>query len=85
MKTLIDYFIPHVNEGICMAFSGGVDSSVLLAAACRAAGAAGSDKPVLAVTFATRLHPQGDTAEAEALARSLGALHRIIEIDEFSY
>ena len=67
-----------------MAFSGGVDSSVLLAAACRAAGAAGSDKPVLAVTFATRLHPQGDTAEAEALARSLGALHRIIEIDEFS-
>ena len=84
MKTLIDYFIPHVNEGICMAFSGGVDSSVLLAAACRAAGAAGSDKPVLAVTFATRLHPQGDTAEAEALARSLGALHRIIEIDEFS-
>ena len=55
MKALIDYFIPHVNEGICMAFSGGVDSSVLLAAACRAAKAAGSDKPVLAVTFATRL------------------------------
>lgn len=84
MKTLIDYFIPHVDEGICMAFSGGVDSSVLLAAACRAARAAGSGKPILAVTFATRLHPQGDTAEAEALARSLGAMHRIIEIDEFS-
>lgn len=84
MKTLIDYFIPHVDEGICMAFSGGVDSSALLAAACRAARAADSGKPILAVTFATRLHPQGDTAEAEALARSLGALHRIIEIDEFS-
>ena len=67
-----------------MAFSGGVDSSVLLAAACRAVKAAGSAKPVLAVTFATRLHPHGDTAEAEALARSLGAVHQIIEIDEFS-
>lgn len=49
-----------------------------------AARAAGSGKPILAVTFATRLHPQGDTAEAEALARSLDAMHRIIEIDEFS-
>lgn len=84
MKSLIDYFIPHADEGICMAFSGGVDSSVLLAAACRAVKAAGSSKPVLAVTFATRLHPHGDTAEAEALARSLGAVHQIIEIDEFS-
>ena len=33
MKSLIDYFIPHADEGICMAFSGGVDSSVLLAPA----------------------------------------------------
>ena len=24
MKALIDYFIPHVDEGICMAFSGRV-------------------------------------------------------------
>ena len=43
MKALIDYFIPHVDEGICIAFSGGVDSSVLLAAACRAAKAAGME------------------------------------------
>ena len=67
-----------------MAFSGGVDSSVLLAAACRAVKASNSSKPVLAVTFATRLHPHGDTAEAEALARTLGATHQTIEIDEFS-
>lgn len=84
MKSLIDHFIPHTDEGICMAFSGGVDSSVLLAAACRAVKASKSGKPVLAVTFATRLHPHGDTAEAEALARSLGAAHQTIEIDEFS-
>lgn len=84
MKRLVDYFIPHVHEGICMAFSGGVDSSVLLAAACKAVKETGSDKAVLAVTFATRLHPHGDTAEAAELARSLGAIHKIIEIDEFS-
>ena len=46
MKALIDYFIPHVNEGICMAFSGGVDSSVLLAAACRAAKVPGFTRRV---------------------------------------
>ena len=84
MKRLVDYFIPHVQEGICMAFSGGVDSSVLLAAACKAVKEAGSDRPVLAVTFATRLHPHGDTQEASELARTLGAIHKIIEIDEFS-
>ena len=84
MKRLVDYFIPHVHEGICMAFSGGVDSSVLLAAACKAVKEAGIDKPVLAVTFATRLHPHGDTAEAAEFAKMSGAVHKIIEIDEFS-
>ena len=84
MKRLIDYLMPHTNEGICIAFSGGVDSSVLLAAACQAVKNTGSDKPVLAVTFSTRLHHHGDTVEAEALARSLGAKHQIIEVDEFS-
>ena len=84
MKRLVDYFIPHVHEGICMAFSGGVDSSVLLAAACKAVKEAGIDKPVLAVTFATRLHPHGDTAEAAEFAKMSGAVHKIIDIDEFS-
>ena len=84
MQRLIDYFIPHVHEGICMAFSGGVDSSVLLAAACKAVIESGINKPVLAVTFATRLHPHGDTKDAAELAKNLGAIHKTIEIDEFS-
>lgn len=84
MKRLVNYFLPHVHEGICIAFSGGVDSSVLLAAACNAVKKSGLSKPVLAVTFSTRLHPHGDTEEAVSLARSLGARHQIIEIDEFS-
>ena len=84
MKRLVNYFVSHVEKGICMAFSGGVDSSVLLAAACKAVKETGSDKAVLAVTFATRLHPHGDTQEAAELAKKLGAIHKIIEIDEFS-
>ena len=57
---------------------------MLLAAACKAVKDSGIDRPVLAVTFATRLHPHGDTAEAAELAHMLGAAHKIIEIDEFS-
>ena len=67
-----------------MAFSGGVDSSLLLAAACWAVKETRATKPVLAVTFETRLHPHGDTAEAKALALTLGAKHQIIKVDEFS-
>lgn len=84
MQRLIDYFLPHVHEGICLAFSGGVDSTTLLAAACKAAELADCDKPVLAVTFATRLHPHGDTDEAKELAAFLGAKHTVIAVDEFA-
>ncbi len=84
MEQLIQLFEPHVNEGICLAFSGGVDSSLLLSAACQAVSRINPDKPVLAVTFETRLHPPGDTDEARSLAQSLGARHKVIQIDEFS-
>ena len=42
---------------ICIAFSGGVDSSLLLYLAVRAAAKHGSK--VYAVTFQTKLHPPG--------------------------
>lgn len=84
MEHLIQLFEPHVNDGICLAFSGGVDSSLVLAAACQAVSRVNPARPVLAVTFETRLHPQGDTEEARALAQSLGARHLTIPVDEFS-
>ena len=65
---------------ICVAFSGGVDSSVLLAAAVKAAAKEG--RHVYAVTFHTKLHGMGDLEEAKKVAAELGAIHRIIEVDE---
>jgi uncharacterized protein len=72
----------HLEEGICVAFSGGVDSSLLLKIACELGRQA--NRSVLAVTFETKLHPHGDLDEAREIASSLGAIHKVIEINEFA-
>lgn len=72
----------HLDEGVCVAFSGGVDSSLLLKIACEAGKDSG--KQVLAVTFETRLHPHGEMEEAAEMASSFGAIHKIIQINEFA-
>jgi uncharacterized protein len=72
----------HVQEGICVAFSGGVDSSLLLKIACDVGKL--TNHPVLAVTFETKLHPHGDLDEAKNIASSLGAVHKVIDINEFA-
>lgn len=71
-----------VEQGLCVAFSGGVDSALLLAAACQAATA--GRFPVWAVYFDTALHPAGDCEEAGRLARELGAQFEAIKIDELA-
>jgi uncharacterized protein len=76
------YMEEHISEGICLAFSGGVDSSLLLKIACDLG--AKYQKPILAITFETKLHPHGDLALAKAMAESYGALHKCLAVDEFS-
>ena len=70
---------------VMVAFSGGVDSSLLLAAACRAEAvtckAAGKRK-VYAATVHTSLHPVQDADVAARVASELGASHLVMEIDE---
>lgn len=85
-EQLISYFDSYVKDGICIAFSGGVDSSLLLKAACLAVARnpLAEKKPVLAVTFETRLHPHEDTEDAAKQAQHFGALHQVVKIDEFS-
>ena len=65
---------------MCIAFSGGADSSLLLklAVKCAAPGVR-----VHAVTFETVLHPSCDLDIAKQVAKETGAIHKIIFLDEF--
>lgn len=70
------------REDVMIAFSGGVDSSLLLRAACEEARIHGTK--VYAVTIHTALHPMGEAQEARKEAQAMGAVHRIIQVDELA-
>lgn len=72
----------YLKDDVCIAFSGGVDSSLLLSAACEAAGYTG--KKVYAVTMDTVLHPSADMEIAKSVLEKTKAEHSIIQIDELS-
>jgi uncharacterized protein len=63
---------------VVVAFSGGVDSAVVMAVAARALG----DR-VLAVTASSPSVALGEVEAATALARRLGVAHQVIETQEF--
>lgn len=66
-------------DSACVAFSGGVDSSVVLAAAARALG----ERRVLAFTAASETYLPSELALARELTRSLGVAHVVVETSEF--
>ena len=69
-------------EGVadaCVAFSGGADSSLVLAAAVRALGA----KHVVAVTATSPTYLDEELAASRALAASLGVEHVVVATREF--
>ena len=65
-------------EKLAVAFSGGVDSSVVVAAAVRTLGV----DNVLAVTAVSETFPKRELTEAQDLARSLAVRHETIETRE---
>ena len=67
-------------ESAVVAFSGGVDSSLLLSSAVAVMGR----KMVLAATFKSVLNPFGEIEDAAKLAADLKAAHRVIAIDPCS-
>ena len=65
-------------ESVAVAFSGGADSTLLLALCVRALGT----ERVLAVTADSPTLPRRELAEAAALAAELGARHMMVTTDE---
>lgn len=72
----------YAREDVCVAFSGGVDSSLLLKLAVEAGEREGTK--VYGVTFDTVLHPKADLETAKTIAAKTGAEHRVIFLDELS-
>lgn len=80
-KKLLEKIEDYAKEDVILAFSGGVDSGLILAIATKAAERTGHT--VYAVTIKTTLHPMGEAKEAERMAKEMGAVHKLLEVDEF--
>jgi len=65
---------------VLVAFSGGVDSSLLLAAAVRGLGA----EKVAAATACSVLYPEDELKQAQRIARNLGVHHIVFDSDELA-
>jgi uncharacterized protein len=70
----------YTNQDIIIAFSGGVDSTLLLKAAQESADK--KNHKVHAVTIHTTLHPMNEIQITEQLAKEIGAIHSVIQVDE---
>ncbi len=77
MPSNLDLLLHHLSlyEKLTVAFSGGVDSTLLLAAALKALGR----QKVLGVISTSALHPRRETEEAIRLAATLGARLQTID------
>lgn len=79
-RRLKEQMAEYTREDCMVAFSGGVDSSVLLKLACELASRNGTS--VHAVTIQSELHPLGDLEISRKVAEEVGARHHIVEIQE---
>ena len=72
----------YASEDMVIAFSGGVDSSLILKLACDEAKVTGH--MVYGILLHTMLHPSGDIEEAKRIAEETGARFLVIEVDELA-
>jgi uncharacterized protein len=81
LRTKADRLLEIIasHEDVLVAFSGGVDSSVLLAAAVE-----GAPGRVLAVTASSPIHPGFELSIAKEIAAALGCEHRVIKTSEMN-
>ncbi len=81
-NKLSDYMDKILKNNIIVAFSGGVDSSLLLKVACDCAKK--DNKAVYAVTINSIFNSVKDIGFTEEIAKKFGAIHKVIQINEFS-
>ena len=81
-ENLKSIFAQCASEDMCVAFSGGVDSSLVLVMACEAAKSTG--KKVYALTMDTILHPKADLEIAKKVLSGTTAEHVVITMDELA-
>lgn len=79
-EKLVSLIDDYSKKDILIAFSGGVDSSLLLKLACESAKK--NNTKVYAVTVHTELHPMNDIVIAKEVAKEAGAIHSVINVDE---
>lgn len=79
-KQLFEKINSLAKEDIVLAFSGGVDSSLLLKICCDSSKNYGTT--VYAITVHTELHPMKDVEIATKVAKEAGAKHLVVYIDE---
>ncbi len=82
VEKLNQHIASLCSEDVIVAFSGGVDSSLVLKLAAEKAKA--NNSKVYAVTVHTKLHPVGDLEVAKKVAEETGAIHKIFEVDELN-
>lgn len=82
VEQLRSNLLSLVSKECIVAFSGGVDSALLLKMTCESAAQTG--KEVYAVTMQTSLHPVGEIKHAKAVAEEIGAKHIVIAVDELA-
>lgn len=80
LKELRKWIGQYMQGDIIVAFSGGADSSLLLKICCELAAESGVK--VYAVTACTMLHPAQDMEIAAQVAKEMGAVHKILFVDE---
>lgn len=70
----------YAGQNMILAFSGGVDSTLLLKIACDMAKESGAT--IYAVTMKTKLHPMGEIEEAKKICEEMKAEHVVLVVDE---
>lgn len=81
-RKLYENMKHYLQEDICLAFSGGVDSSLLLILAKSCVKEQQKKSNIYAVTFDTMLHPSCDLNIAKKVAKEAEVFHQVLFVNE---